>query len=96
MPPIDNKMKTTAEQTFQKFSRSSPNRYWRLVSFFLNMRLYLDVRRKKITPISNDFYKSILLINIDLIVDSCFLIVDFNKIQTKRIEIIKTGEIYIF
>lgn len=95
MPPIDNKMKTTAEQTFQKFSRSSPNRYWRLVSFFLNMRLYLDVRGKKITPISNDFYKSILLINIDLIV-VVFLIVDFNKIQTKRIEIIKTSDIYIF
>lgn len=76
MPPIDNKMKTTAEQTFQKFSRSSPNHYWRLVSFFLNMRLDLDVRGKKITPISNDFYKmiykafykSILLININLIV----------------------------
>lgn len=95
MPPIDNKMKTTAEQTFQKFSRSSPNRYWRLVSFFLNMRLDLDVRGKKITPISNDFYKSILLINIDLIV-VVFLIVDFNKIQTKRIEIIKTSDIYIF
>lgn len=95
MPPIDNKMKTTAEQTFQKFSRSSPNRYWRLVSFFLNMRLDLDVRGKKITANSNDFYKPILLINIDLIV-VVFLIVDFNKIQTKRIEIIKTSDIYIF